>query len=88
MIGISRDSAKSHSDFIAKHGLSGITLLTDEKGEVAKLYGADHKLLPIAKRVYIIMDKQRNIVYRKDTGFALLENQTQTLIGEIDSNIK
>jgi hypothetical protein len=34
------------------------------------------------------MDKQRNIVYRKDTGFALLENQTQTLIGEIDSNIK
>ena len=88
MIGISRDSAKSHRDFIAKHGLSEITLLTDEKGEVAKLYGADHKLLPVAKRVYIIMDKQRNIVYRKDTGFALLENQTQTLIGEIDRNIK
>ncbi len=62
--------------------------MTDEKGEVAKHYGADHKLLPIAKRVYIIMDKQRNIVYRKDTGFALLENQTKTLIGEIDSNIK
>lgn len=88
MIGISRDSAKSHRDFIAKHGLSGITLLTDEKGEVAKLYGANHKLLPIAKRVYIIMDKQHNIVYRKDTGFALLENQTQILIGEIDRNIK
>ena len=88
MIGISRDSAKSHRDFIAKHGLSGITLLTDEKGEVAKLYGADHKLLPIAKRVYIIMDKQRNIIYRKDAGFALLENQTATLIEEIDRNIK
>lgn len=88
MIGISRDSAKSHRDFIAKHNLSSLTLLTDEKGEVAKIYGADHKLLPFSKRVYIIMDKQRNIVYKKDTGFALMDNQTQTLIGEIDRKLK
>jgi len=57
------------------------------KGEIAKIYGADHWLLPVSKRVYIIMDKQMRIVYRKDTGFDLLPNQTQTLIGEIGRNI-
>ena len=87
MIGISRDSAESHRAFIARHGLSGITLLTDDKGAVAKIYGADHSLLPISRRVYILVDKNRNIVYKKDTGFDLLKNQTQTLTGEIDRNM-
>jgi peroxiredoxin len=63
-------------------------LLADEKGEVIKLYKTNHAVLPVSKRVYIIVDKQGNIVYRKDTGFDLLENQTQTLTGEIDRQIK
>lgn len=88
VLGISRDSAESHRGFIAKHDLSGITLLTDEKGVVANFYKANHPVLPVFKRVYIIVDKQGNIVYRKDTGLALLENQTQTLTGEIDRQIK
>ncbi|MEE9913054.1 MAG: redoxin domain-containing protein [Deltaproteobacteria bacterium] len=87
VLGISKDSAQSHRDFIAKHALADMTLLSDEKSEVIKLYGADHWLLPVSRRVYIIMDKQRNIVYRKDTGFDLLPNQTQTLVGEIDRKI-
>ena len=87
MIGISRDSAKSHLAFIAKHGLTSLTLLADEKGVVTKLYGTDHTVLPVSKRVYILVDKQMRIVYRKDTGFDLLPNQTQTLIGEIDRHI-
>jgi len=29
-----------------------------------------------------------NIIYKKDMGFALLENQTDTLIAEIDRNIR
>lgn len=88
MIGISRDSAQSHRAFIAKHGLSALTLLSDEKGVVTGLYKTGHALLPVSKRVYILVDKQGNIVYRKDTGFDLLENQTQTLIGEIDRKIQ
>jgi hypothetical protein len=29
-----------------------------------------------------------NIIYKKDMGFGLLENQTETLLGEIERNIK
>jgi peroxiredoxin len=87
VLGISRDSAQSHRNFIARHGLINVTLLTDEKGDVIKMYGASHRLLPVSRRVYIIVDKQMRIVYRKDTGFDLLPNQTQTLIGEIDRHI-
>jgi hypothetical protein len=60
----------------------------DEKGKIAKLYDADHWLLPPSKRVYIIIDKKMNIIYRKDMGFGLLPNQTETLLDEIDRNIR
>lgn len=65
-----------------------MTLLVDKKGEVAKHYDADHWLLPVARRVYIIVDKERNIIFRKDMGFALLENQTETLLEKIDKHIR
>jgi peroxiredoxin len=91
-MGLSRDSAESHRSFIAKHKLNDLTLLVDEKGKIAKLYKADHWLLPLSRRVYIIIDKDMNVIYRKDMGFVLgfglLENQTQTLLDEIDQNIK
>ncbi|RPH87038.1 MAG: hypothetical protein EHM66_03265, partial [Deltaproteobacteria bacterium] len=74
----------SHRKFIAKHGLGNMTLLVDEKGKIAKMYDADHWILPLSKRVYLIIDQKMNIIYRKDMGFALLPDQTQTLIGEID----
>lgn len=84
ILGLSRDSAESHCKFIAKHGLNNMTLLVDEKGKIAKLYDADHWILPLAKRVYIIVDQKMNVIYRKDRGFALLPDQTKTLLGEID----
>jgi peroxiredoxin len=65
-----------------------MTLLVDEKGEVAKLYDADHWLLPLSKRVYVILDGTMKVIYRKDMGFALLPDQTQTLIREIDRHLK
>jgi hypothetical protein len=65
-----------------------MTLLVDEKGKIAKIYDAHHWLLPVAKRVYIIVDRKRNIIFKKDMGFALLENQTETLIKEIDKSIQ
>jgi len=87
VLGLSRDSAESHRKFIAKHGLSSMTLLVDEKGKIAKLYDADHLLLPLSRRVYLIIDQKMNVIYRKDMGFALLPNQTETLIDEIDRKI-
>ncbi len=65
-----------------------MTLLVDEKGTVAKMYDADHWLLPLSKRVYVIIDKKMNIIYRNDMGFALLPDQTKTLLDEIDRNTK
>lgn len=65
-----------------------MTLLVDEKGKIAKLYDADHWLLPLSKRVYLIVDPKMNIIYRKDMGFALLPDQTQTLLGEVDGKIR
>lgn len=65
-----------------------MTLLVDEKGKTAKLYDADHWLLPLSKRVYLIIDQKMNVIYRKDMGFALLPNQTETLIDVIDRYIK
>lgn len=85
---MSRDSAESHRRFIAKHKLNDMTLLVDDRGKIAKLYDADHWLLPLSRRVYIIIDRGMNIIYRKDMGFGLLPNQTETLIGEIDRSIK
>ena len=61
-----------------------MTLLVDDGGKIAKLYDADHWLLPLSKRVYLIIDQKMNVIYRKDMGFALLPDQTETLIGEID----
>jgi peroxiredoxin len=65
-----------------------MTLLVDDKGRIAKLYDADHWLLPLSHRVYLIIDKRMSIIYRKDMGFALLPDQTQTLIEEIDRQIR
>ena len=38
VLGVSRDSVKSHAKFCAKHSL-GITLLSDETGSVCEAYG-------------------------------------------------
>jgi peroxiredoxin len=65
-----------------------MTLLVDEKGKIAKMYNADHWLLPLSKRVYLIIDQKMNVIYRKDMGFALLPGQTQTLIGDFDRQVR
>jgi len=65
-----------------------MTLLVNEKGRIAKKYEADHWLLPLSKRVYLIVDREMNIIYRNDMGFALLPDQTRTLMEEIDRYIK
>jgi peroxiredoxin len=61
-----------------------MTLLVDEKGKIAKMYDADHWVLPLSKRVYLIVNQNLKVLYRKDMGFALLPDQTQTLTAEID----
>lgn len=87
MLGISLDSTQSHRQFIKKHGLTDLTLLSDEAGEVARRYDAKSWLLPVAKRVYLVVNKEGQIVFKKEKFIFPLKDQTKTLIQAIDDNI-
>jgi peroxiredoxin len=86
-LGISVDSAESHRKFIAKHGLKDLTLLSDPGGTVARMYGAYHWLFPVASRTYILIDGNRRIVFERKMAVFPLENQTETLLREIDAHV-
>jgi peroxiredoxin Q/BCP len=58
--GMSYDSLKSHSKFAAKHSLP-FPLLSDPKGEIAKLYGAYRRLF--ARRMTFIVGMDGRIAY-------------------------
>ena len=63
VVGISTDSVESHKKFAEHHDLP-LRLLSDSKGEVAKLYGAQ-SLIPgkVARSVFVI-DRAGVIRYR------------------------
>ena len=54
---------------------------------MARQYGAKSWLLPMAKRVYLVVDKNGEIVFRKKQFIFPLKNQTETLLEVIDNNI-
>ena len=86
-MGISLDSPESHRDFIQKHGLTDLTLLSDKEGRVAERYGAKSWLLPVAKRVYLVVDKEGQIVFKKKKFIFPLKKQSETLLEVIDSRL-
>jgi len=57
VIGVSSDSADSHQDFAAKHRLPFV-LLSDEGGEVRKLYGVQAWFGIWPGRVTYVIDKE------------------------------
>jgi thioredoxin-dependent peroxiredoxin len=57
VIGISSDSIKSHKRFVEKHGLPFV-LLSDEGGEVRKLYGVPNTLGLFPRRVTYVIDEE------------------------------
>ena len=63
VVGISTDSVESHKKFAEHHELP-LRLLSDNKGEVAKLYGAQ-SLIPgkVARSVFVI-DRAGTVRYR------------------------
>lgn len=88
MLGISVDTIESHRTFIAKYKLKDITLLSDAGAATARAYNAKHPVLPIANRVYLVVDQNRRGLFRSDTGFGLLENQTERLLEAIDQHLR
>ncbi len=81
------DSIESHRRFVSRHGLHDLTLLSDTEGKIAEIYDADHWLFPVASRTYLIVDKERKILFREKTGIFPLKDQTKTLLREIDKGI-
>jgi peroxiredoxin Q/BCP len=57
VIGISSDSVKSHERFVEEHGLPFV-LLSDEGGEVRKLYGVPNTLGLFPGRVTYVIDEE------------------------------
>jgi thioredoxin-dependent peroxiredoxin len=57
VMGISLDSVKSHERFVEKHGLPFV-LLSDEGGEVRKLYGVPNTLGLFPGRVTYVIDEE------------------------------
>lgn len=63
VLGVSADSIKSHIKFKQKYGLN-FNLLSDQRKEVIKAYGADGPLM--TRRITYIIDKNQKIAYRFD----------------------
>lgn len=57
VIGISSDSVRSHERFVEKHGLP-FGLLSDEGGEVRKIYGVPNTLGLFPGRVTYVIDEE------------------------------
>jgi peroxiredoxin Q/BCP len=57
VIGISSDSVRSHERFVEKHGLPFV-LLSDEGGEVRKLYGVPNTLGLFPGRATYVIDEE------------------------------
>ena len=69
VIGISRDSVKTHQKFIEANQLP-FELLADEKGEVSKKYEALVPLLGVNRRITYLLDKDHKIVDSFENMFA------------------
>lgn len=79
IVGISGDSAKSHGEFVAKNGLQFV-LLSDNKHEVSKAYGAYNKLLRVSERAYFVVDRKGIIRYANvKKSLAAMEENSELL---------
>ena len=60
VVGVSMNSASEQAAFKKKHRLN-FPLVADEKGEIARLYGAKMPMLPMSKRWTFILDPELKI---------------------------
>jgi peroxiredoxin Q/BCP len=67
VIGVSFDSADSHSKFAAKYGL-GFTLLADTDGKIADAYGTRMKMMNMSNRVSFLIGLDGKIVHVTNAG--------------------
>ncbi len=63
VIGVSSDSESSHNSFHTSHNLN-FTILSDEGGRVARLYGVKKNFFVIPGRETFVIDINGNILHR------------------------
>lgn len=79
IIGISRQSVKSHKEFAEKHRL-GFTLLSDEGDKIHKKFGVPANLLGLLPgRVTYIADKTGKVIYVFDSQTKATEHVDEAL---------
>jgi thioredoxin-dependent peroxiredoxin len=83
VVGISSQSVDSHEAFTAEHGLN-VPLLADERGSVAKAYGA-HTPVIGTKRATVVVDEEGTVRYRHDHRLGLDFQTVDDLRDALDS---
>ena len=64
VVGISTDTVESHRSFAENHGLP-LTLLSDPRGEVSRMFGARSWLPGRSARAVVVIDPRGLVRYRK-----------------------
>lgn len=82
VVGISTDSVKSHKDFADKYNLT-LRLLSDETGEVNKLYEATSWLPGRSARAVVVIDKDGRIAYHKVQSLSLFRPKDDEILEAI-----
>ena len=82
VVGISTDSAESHKKFAANHDLP-LTLLSDPKGEVSRLFGARSWLPGRSARAVVVIDSRGIVRYRKVQSLSVFRPRDEEIIEAI-----
>lgn len=82
VVGISTDSQNSHLKFSEKHDLP-LRLLSDEAGEVTKLYDVKSWLPNRSARAVVVIDKNGAIRYRKIQNLSILRPKDDDILRAI-----
>ena len=82
VVGISTDSAESHKDFAEKKELP-LTLLSDDKGEVTKMYDVKSWLPGRSARAVVVIDGNGKIAYRKVEAVSLFKPKDNDILEAI-----
>lgn len=87
VVGISSDSVASHAKFAAKNNLP-LTLLSDDKGEIIRLYDVKSWLPNRAARAVVVIDKNGVIQHRKVQNLSITRPKDDDIIEIIKKMMK
>jgi peroxiredoxin Q/BCP len=87
VIGVSSDSVDRHAAFAGRHSLP-FTLLSDEKGQIRKLYGVPTTFGVIPGRVTYVIDREGTVrhIFNSLTGIDRHVSEALQVVGQIQAD--